>query len=113
MRSRRVRRCRVRNGFDIQKWMSSLGVEFHWPGYNYMGAGTHLKKRLKRGDTPINRLDRLAFQHDVRYGMARRFKDKKIADKIMIKEIEKFTKDMTWTEWTVHKILKAKVALNI
>ena len=113
MKSRRVRRCRARANFDIQKWLASLGVEFHWPGYNYMGAGTRLKKRLKSGDKPINRLDRLALQHDVKYGMARRFRDKTLADKTMIREIEKFGKSMTWTEWTVHKILKAKVALGI
>ena len=32
--------------FDIQKWISKLGVEFHWPGYQYMGPGTKLAKRL-------------------------------------------------------------------
>ena len=29
-------------GFDIQKWISKLGVEFHWLGYQYTGAGTKL-----------------------------------------------------------------------
>ena len=29
-------------GFDIQKWISKLGVEFHWLGYQYTGPGTKL-----------------------------------------------------------------------
>ena len=45
--------------FDTQKWISKLGDEFHWPGYQYMGPGTKLAKRLKHGDPGINRLDRL------------------------------------------------------
>ena len=31
-------------------------------GYQYMGPGTHLKTRLKRGDPGINRLDKIAKQ---------------------------------------------------
>ena len=45
------------SGLDIQKWISKSGREWHWPGYQYMGPGTHLKKRLQRGDPGINRLD--------------------------------------------------------
>ena len=30
-------------GFDIQKTLNKTGVEFHWPGYRYLGPGTHLK----------------------------------------------------------------------
>ena len=43
--------------FDIQKWILKLAVEFHWPEYQYMGPGTKLAKRLKRGDPGINRLN--------------------------------------------------------
>ena len=64
MRRRRRRRQRGR-GLDIQKWLGKTGKEFHWPGYQYMGPGTHLQKRLKRGDPGINRLDRIAKQHDI------------------------------------------------
>ena len=42
-----------------------MGVEFHWPGYQYMGTGTKLTKWLKRRDPGINRLDKLAKQHDI------------------------------------------------
>ena len=36
-----------------------------------MGPGTHLEKRLKGGDPGINRLDRIAKQHDIDYSRAR------------------------------------------
>ena len=31
-------------GFDLRKWWAKTGIEFHWPGYQYMGPGTKLKK---------------------------------------------------------------------
>ena len=37
------KRTRQQGGeFDIQKWISKLGVEFHWLGYQYTGPGTKL-----------------------------------------------------------------------
>ena len=83
--ARTTRRCRHRvssrgrrrlfrmvgRGLDVQKWLAKTGIEFHWPGYQYMGPGTHLEKRLKRGDPGINRLDRIAKQHDIDYSRAR------------------------------------------
>ena len=62
-------------GLDIQKWISKSGREWHWPGYQYMGPGTHLKKLLQRGDPGINRLDRIAKQHDIDYLRAKTLKD--------------------------------------
>jgi len=71
---RRRRRERKRTqrewGVDIQKWLAKTGIEFHWPGYEYMGPGTKLAKRLKRGDPGINRLDKIAEQHDIDYSHA-------------------------------------------
>ena len=55
----------IRVAVDVQKWIAKTGNEFHWPGYQYMGPGTHLAKRLKRGDPGINRLDQIAKQHDI------------------------------------------------
>ena len=37
--------------------LTKTGLEFHWPGYQYMGTGTKLVIHLKRGDSGINRLD--------------------------------------------------------
>ena len=58
-------------GVDIQKLLSKTGREFHWPGNQYMGPGMHLVKRLKRGDPGINRLDKIAKQHDIEYSNAK------------------------------------------
>ena len=66
-------------------------MEFHWPGYQYMGPGTHLEKRLARGDPGINRLDWIAKAHDIDYGKANDLKDKWAADGKMIGKINFFT----------------------
>jgi len=76
-------------GLDIQKWLGKIGIEFHWPGYQYMGPGTKLKKRLKRGDPGINRLDKIAKQHDIDYSKAKNLRDKWKADTKMIESISK------------------------
>ena len=55
-----------------------------------MGPGTKLAKRLKRGDPGINRLDRLAKQHDIDYSKAKSLADKHIADRKMVAGIDKF-----------------------
>ena len=77
-----------KKGFDIQKMIEKTGIEFHWPGYQYMGPGTKLKKRLARGDPGINRLDRIAKQHDIDYSRAKSLQDKWKADTKMIKAID-------------------------
>ena len=67
-RSRQRRRRRSQRGgklFDVQKLLTKKGMEFHWPGYQYMGPGTHLEKRLARGDPGLNWLDRIAKAHDI------------------------------------------------
>ena len=54
-RTGKVKRRRQRGkGLDIQKWLGKTGIEFHWPGHQYMGPGAKLKKRLARGDPGIN-----------------------------------------------------------
>ena len=74
----RRRRRRSQPGgklFDVQKLLTKTGMELHWPGYQYMGPGTHLEKRLARGDPGINRLDRIAKAHNIDYGKAKDLKD--------------------------------------
>lgn len=120
MKLRHRSKLRSRNSkkgwdFDLQKWLNSLGMEFHWPGYQFMGPGTRLKQRLRNGQTGVNRLDRLALIHDLRYARAKNLKDKHTADRKMIASIDQFKKEGTqsWTEWTVGQILKVKVAWKI
>lgn len=40
---------------------------YRWSSYNYMGPGTHLMARLRRGDPPINSADAAAQEHDMIY----------------------------------------------
>ena len=87
-------------------------MEFHWPGYQFMGPGTHLKKRLARGDKGINRLDRIACQHDIDYGKAKSIKDKWTADSKMIAAIDRLPKK-TMTECIVKRIMQAKKKLKL
>jgi len=89
--------------------LSKTGIEFHWPGYQYMGPGTHLAKRLKRGDPGINRLDKIAKQHDIDYSHAGRDLEAKWkADAKMIQVIDRLPGRKTWTERIVKKIMQAK-----
>ena len=100
MSGRRKRRTRKSRGvtkkgrqrggkLDLQKALAKTGIEFHWPGYQYMGPGTHLEKRLKRGDPGKNRLDRISKTHDIDYSRAKSLKDKHKADVKMIASIAK------------------------
>lgn len=77
-----------------------------------MGPATHLGKRLKRGDPGINRLDRLAKQHDIDYSEAKNIQDKWKADEKMIANINKF-KDKNMTERVVKRIMQAKKMLKL
>lgn len=64
--------------------INNLPFELHVPGYQYLGPGTKLQKRIKRGDPGINDLDKAAKEHDIFY---RDHKDTEsrnnIADKIL------------------------------
>ena len=100
-------------GVDVQKLITKLPFEFHIPGYQYAGPGTKLKKRLKRGDPGINRLDRIAKQHDIDYDKARSLQDKWKADTKMIKAIERLPGKKTLTEKVVKKIMQAKKRLKL
>ena len=112
-KSKPKRRRQRGRGFDIQKLLGKTGIEFHWPGYQYMGPGTKLKKRLKRGDPGINRLDRIAKQHDIDYSRARNLQDKWTADTKMIKAIDKLPGNKTMTERIVKRIMQAKKRLKL
>ena len=88
-------------------------MEFLWPGYQYMGPGTHLEKRLACGDPGINRLDRIAKAHDIDYGRAKDLKNTWVADQKMIAKIDKLPGLKTLTERIVKNIMKAKLKLGI
>ena len=86
---KKVRRKRPQKGrkrgqrggkLDIQKLIEKKGKEFHWPNMNYTGPGTHLEKRLRRGDRGVNRLVEIARIHDIDYSKAKNLQDKWKAD---------------------------------
>ena len=97
----------------MQKWISKLGVEFHPPGYQYLGSGTKLEKRLKRGDPGKNRLDRIAKQHDTDYSKARNIRDKWKADEKMVKAIDRLPGRKTAMERVARGIIKTKKRLHL
>ena len=78
-----------------------------------MGPGTKLKKRLKRGDPGINRLDKIAKQHDIDYSKAKNLRDKWKADTKMIQSINKLPGRKTMTERVVKRIMQAKKKLKL
>ena len=113
-RKRRRRRRKQRGGkFYIQKAIGKTGIEFHIPGYQYAGPGTKLKKRLARGDPGINRLDRIAKQHDIDYSHARNLQDKWAADHKMICAIEQLPGKKKVAEKVVRRIMKTKTKLKL
>ena len=114
-RSRQRRRRSQREGkfFDVQKLLNKTGIEFHWPGHQYMGPGTHLKKRLARGYPGINRLDRIAKAHDIDYDKAKTLKDKWATDRKMIAKIDQLPDRKSLTERIVKNIMKAKLRFGM
>ena len=88
-------------------------MEIHRHGYQYMGPGTHLEKRVARGDPDINWLDRIAKAHDIDHGNAKDLKDKWAADRKMISKIDKLLGRKTLRERIVKNIMKAKLKLGM
>ena len=59
-----------RPGFPGEKHMVLKLGTFKFGRANYMGPGTQLTKRLRRGDPPRSEADKVAQAHDVRYALA-------------------------------------------
>lgn len=69
----------------INKLINTLPFELHAPGYQYLGPGTKLEKRLKRNDSGINELDKAAKEHDIAYSKTNKTSERHVADKILQK----------------------------
>jgi len=86
---------------------------------NFTGLGTSTWglgpswQRLKRGDPGINRLDKIAKQHDIDYSRAKNLQDKWKADTKMIKAITRLPGNKTVTEKIVKRIMQAKKKLKL
>lgn len=86
----------------LNKIIDKIPFEMHVPGYQYCGPGTHLEKRLKRGDPGKNPLDVACKAHDIAYNEHKDSIERAEADKILQKVAMKrvFSKDATIGERT-------------
>lgn len=82
--------------------INKLPVELHIPGYQYCGPGTHLSKRLARGDPGINPLDAACKEHDIAYSRYDNLKERHEADKIL--------KEKAWQRVQKSSSLKERLA---
>jgi len=55
---------RLVKGFGIP---SEISTEWHPPGFNFMGPGTHVFERVVNHELPTSRTDALALVHDIEY----------------------------------------------
>lgn len=82
-----IRRRKSRNdktGFGlVNSLINNLPFEAHLPGYQYLGPGTRLAKRLARGDPGINGLDAACREHDIAYSTYKDIKNRHSADKVL------------------------------
>lgn len=60
---------------------------------NYIGPGTDLLTRLKRGDKPIVKSDKVAQAHDIRYTLSKDIKEIKEADSKMVNKLKSLRKN--------------------
>ena len=93
--------------------LKKTGKEFHWPGINFAGHGTHLEKSLNRGDRGVNRLDEIARIHDIDYSKAKNLTDKWKADDKMIQAITNLPGKKATQERVVKTIMQAKRKLKL
>lgn len=76
---RSKRRIKTGDGF-LNSLINKLPFEIHLPRYQYCGPGTHLKKRLRRGDPGINQLDVACKKHDIAYSNNHDLGERHLAD---------------------------------
>jgi hypothetical protein len=60
---------------------------------NWMGPGTAVLARLKRGDPPVSLADTTAMAHDLRYTTAKSAKDIRHADQTMVKRLQQIRRN--------------------
>lgn len=106
-------RFKTGGGF-VNSLINKLPFELHLPAYQYCGPGTHLLKRLARGDTGINLLDAACKVHDIAYEKNKDLTSRHKADyELEQRAWERVkSKDASLREkadaWLVTNIMKAK-----
>src|SRR3981189_3630272 len=93
--------------------------EFHLPSYSFAGPGTNLLRRLDANDEPlpnslpINKIDQIAYYHDIMYRDYPTAKGRKVADEIMLKALDDLDdKDLTIREKIDRRIVRPAIALR-
>ncbi len=94
-------------------WRPGFAGEVHLSNskgilYNYMGPYTQLKRRIKRGDPPIDELDGTAMEHDTDYSKAKTWEDVRKADVKFIGNLKK-AKGSKVTKKIVNTAMRAKL----
>ena len=106
-------------GSFLNTLVNKLPFEMHLPGHNFTGPGTKLYKRFnpdgtpKEWSIPINRVDNVAFHHDLFYSKHGDTKTRnEVCDKRMLGELSGIV-NQTLREiidkLIVGKLIKAKV----
>src|SRR5436190_15175041 len=111
----------VRGSGLLNHAINALPIELHIPSYQFCGPGTHLEKRLARGDRGINPLDAACREHDIAYSRSNDLRERHVADNILAAEARKriTARDSTFGEraaatavWTAMKA-KTKFCMGL
>lgn len=62
---------------------------------NYMGPGTHVLDRLRRGDPPRVLSDKVSQAHDIRYQLSKTEDDVRVADEKMLRKLNQLKREGT------------------
>lgn len=76
----------------VNTLINKLPFEVHIPGYKFCGPGTHLEKRLNRGDVGVNLLDEACKEHDIAYSLTSETSKRHEADKVLAEKAWKRVK---------------------
>lgn len=75
----------IGEGLNPAEYNEELLTQYHFPGYNYMGPGTHIKSNLLKGIQPVNQTDAAALIHDIEY---LHYPDQIVPDNNMLRNAE-------------------------
>jgi len=73
----------------LNRAIDALPFELHIPGYQFCGPGSHLEKRLIRGDRGINPLDAACREYEIAYSRSNDLAERHVAEKIFAEKAQK------------------------
>lgn len=102
---------RARKSFPGEKHVPLKNAKGKIVTANFMGPGTEVVKRVKRGDPPRNWSDAVALEHDINYTLDPRNGRKH--DRLMISRLNRIEKDKADAPWNIRAGrmgIRAKIA---